>query len=136
MDIVSMKCPNCRALIYFEEDQQTCFCSHCGSQIKISDPNNKKITYTKIDAARIKEAETRESIRQRELDLEERRLNKEKYLLIIKAVLTGITIIAVAAVAIYFIYLLQSNEEFGYLIGALLMVGGFFALLITMIVHS
>ena len=62
MDIVSMKCPNCGALVYFEREQDRCFCSHCESQLQFNDTNNKKYTYTKINATRIKEAQTRESI--------------------------------------------------------------------------
>ena len=112
MELVSMKCPNCDALVYFEKDQDRCFCSHCGSQLQISDPNNKKFTYTKIDAARIKEAQTRENIRQRELDIQERQLNKERNLLLLKAILMAIAIISVAAVLIYIIHLAQIDESF------------------------
>ncbi len=120
MEIVSMKCPNCGALVYFEKDQDRCFCSHCGSQLQFNDPNNKKYTYTKIDAARIREAQTRESIRQRELDLQERQLNKERNILILKTVLTAIAIIAVAAVVIYVIHLVQSDSHFGFGLGFLI----------------
>ena len=114
MEIVSMKCPNCGSLVYFEKGQDRCFCSHCGSQLQFSDPNNKKFTYTKIDAARIREAQTRESIRQRELDIQERQLNKERNMLIVKTVLSAIAIIAVAAVVIYIIHLVQSDKKFGF----------------------
>lgn len=120
MELVSMKCPSCDALVYFEKGQDRCFCSHCGSQIQISDPNNKKFTYTKIDAARIREAQIRESIRQRELDLQERQLNKERNLLIVKAALTAFAIIAVAGVVMYVIHLVQSDEDFGMGVGLLL----------------
>jgi len=104
MELVSMKCPSCNALVVFEKGQDRCFCSHCGSQIQISDPNNQKFTYTKIDAARIREAQAQESIRQRELDIQERQLNKEKNMLILRTILIAIAIIASAAVLIFLVY--------------------------------
>ncbi len=122
MELVSMKCPNCGALIYFEENQENCFCSHCGSQITKSDPNSQKYTYTKIDAARIKEAETYQSIRQRELDLEERRLNRERNLLIIKVVIILLAILAIAGVIIYIAYLSHIDSDFGSTLAALAFV--------------
>lgn len=66
MELIALKCPNCDALVHIEPDRKTCFCTHCGSQIYISDPNSKTITY--IDAAKIKEAEVNERIRYKELD--------------------------------------------------------------------
>lgn len=113
MEIVPLKCPNCNALIYIEKNLDRCYCSHCGSQILISDPNNKKVTYTKIDAARIREAETREKIRQRELDIQERQLNREKNQLIVKTILIAVAIIAVAAIIMYVLHLAHSDSQFG-----------------------
>jgi hypothetical protein len=88
--------------------------------LQISDPNNKKVTYTKIDIARIREAEARESIREQELKIQERQLNKERNMLIVKTILTAITIIAVAGVVAYAIHLAQSDSDFGFGIGLLM----------------
>ena len=130
MEIVSMKCPNCGSLVYFEKDQDRCFCSHCGSQLQFSDPNNKKFTYTKIDAARIREAQTRESIRQRELDIQERQLNKERNMLIAKTILIAFAIIAAAAVLIFVVYNLMNLAKSSFGGG----IGVFYLLLVSIMV--
>lgn len=119
MNLVSLKCPSCGANIYIDDKQDSCFCSHCGTQIKIDDPNKKEFTYTKVDAARIKEAETYENIRQRELDLEERRLNKERNILIIKVAIILFAILAIAGVIMYIAYLSHIDEDFGETLAAL-----------------
>ena len=68
MELIALKCPNCDALVHIEPGNKTCYCTHCGSQIYISDSNDKTITY--IDAAKIKEAEVKERIRYKELDVQ------------------------------------------------------------------
>lgn len=103
MKLVSMKCPSCNANIFISDDQEMCYCNHCGTQIRISDPNNKKYTYTEIDAARIKEAESRENIRKRELDLEERRLNRDRNRLIARTLIIALAILSTAGVIIYIV---------------------------------
>ncbi len=69
-DLISLKCPSCGAVIHIEANKESCFCTNCGSQIQVSDSNKKTVTY--IDAARIKEAEIKENIRKKELELEDR----------------------------------------------------------------
>ncbi len=122
MELVSMKCPNCGALIYFEENQESCFCSHCGAQITMSDSNHKKYTYSEYDAARIKEAETYESIRKRELELEERKLNRDKNLLMIKIAIIVFAIIVAAGVIVYVMHLAHVDQDFGDNLSALTFV--------------
>jgi len=132
MELVSMKCPSCNALVVFEKGQDRCFCSHCGSQIQISDPNNKKYTYTKVDSARIKEAETRERIRQRELDLEEQRLNLERQDSQRKSLIIAVFILAAILGIIYIFHLAQINSEFREGLLSVLAILGFFLLMTIM----
>lgn len=59
MDMKANNCPNCGAALHFEANSDTCFCSHCGTQV-LRDSNNKTITLRTIDEARIKEAEVKD----------------------------------------------------------------------------
>lgn len=52
-NLESMKCPECDAQLYFSDDQDFCYCSHCGTQVFKSNPNKKTFTYRKIDEAEI-----------------------------------------------------------------------------------
>lgn len=67
MELVSLKCPDCGAHIHVESGEKICFCSHCGAQLKILDPDNQTVTV--IDVAKIKEVESKERIRRKELNL-------------------------------------------------------------------
>ncbi|ADL36470.1 hypothetical protein bpr_IV105 (plasmid) [Butyrivibrio proteoclasticus B316] len=59
MEMTTNKCPNCGAVLHFEGNGDTCFCSHCGTQV-FRDSNNKTITIRTIDDARIREAELKD----------------------------------------------------------------------------
>ena len=120
MELVSMKCPSCGALIYFEKDQEHSFCSHCGAQILISDPNHTKYTYSEFDAARIKEAETYESIRKKELELEELKLNREKNIIYIKIAISIFAILVAAGLIAYISHLAHIDQDFGETLSALI----------------
>ena len=53
MSLESMKCPSCGGQVYFDEDQEFAFCSHCGTQVYREDTHfDKKIEFEKhkIDA--------------------------------------------------------------------------------------
>ena len=100
-NLTSLKCPSCGALIHIEPNKESCFCTYCGSQIQISDPNKKTVTY--IDAARIKEAEVKENIRKRELELEDKSRQNNR----IKEYLKY----AIIAIAIIFLFLFLTNDD-------------------------
>lgn len=53
------------------------FCQYCGAKILIED-DTKHYEYRAVDEARIREAEARENIRSREIELEKERLQNEK----------------------------------------------------------
>ena len=141
MELISLKCPNCNSNIFIDDNKERCFCSHCGAQILLNNSNNKSITYTKVDAARIKEAETYESIRKRELDLEKERLdreerelelqrqrlnremNRERNLSIASVIIKIVAILAVVGVVVYVIDLFFVknilNVDLRYVLGGL-----------------
>lgn len=140
MKLISLKCPNCNSNIYIDDDKDRCFCSHCGAQILLDNPNDKKITYTTIDVARIKEAETYADIRKRELDLEKERLDREakreRSRSIAKIITILIALLAVIGVVIYAINFIRVN--FGDYLGEVLWaIGiGIFALVALWIVQE
>ena len=101
-DLVSLKCPSCGSVIHIESNKESCFCTNCGSHIKISDPNKKTVTY--IDAARVKEAEVKENIRKKELELEDKRRQNTR----IKEYLKYL-IIAIAVICLFFLF---NNHDF------------------------
>ncbi len=69
MKIQVMNCPSCGASLEGTDDDIQ-FCPYCGKTLYIDDESH-KFTYTKVDKARIKEAETNEKIRMKELELKE-----------------------------------------------------------------
>ena len=73
----TVKCPECGANLSIEEGREKVFCSYCGTQIIITNENER--VYRHVDEARIKEAEVNQTLELKRLELEERkRLAKEK----------------------------------------------------------
>ena len=96
--MVSLKCPECDATLSIAEGRKQCFCEFCGAKIIIDDGST---TNVYRDEARIKEAEVREQIRLKELELEvDERKQKRKILkikIIISIILGIVGLILVAA---------------------------------------
>ena len=67
---IALTCSKCGASLEATQDREFFFCQYCGEKIIVSDPNNRKFTYRTIDEARIREAETRQAIRIKELEAE------------------------------------------------------------------
>ena len=94
MKLVSIKCPECSANLDVEEGRKHIYCSYCGAEIMLENENEK--VYRKIDDARLKEAEVREKVRLKELELEEYKIKKEekkskiKIVVVLVAVLVGL----------------------------------------------
>ena len=76
MKLVSIKCPECSANLDVEEGRKHIYCSYCGAEIMLENENEK--VYRKIDDARLKEAEVREKVRLKELELEEYKIKSEE----------------------------------------------------------
>ena len=74
MKLVAKECPKCHAPI----DSQSRFCSHCGTSMLFDDEAARsKYTYQEVDDARIKEADVKETIRLKELEIEQLKLQDE-----------------------------------------------------------
>lgn len=67
MKVEKVVCPACGSAINDEGFQ---ICPYCGQSLHVDD-ESQKITYKKVDEARLKEAETKEKIRMKELEMEE-----------------------------------------------------------------
>ena len=67
MKVESVICPACGSSI---ADEGFLICPYCGQSLHVDD-ESQKITYKKVDEARLREAETREKIRMKELEMEE-----------------------------------------------------------------
>jgi ribosomal protein S27E len=99
----SMKCPDCGSQLHFDDEQDFCYCSHCGAQVFKDSKNNVKIEKTVIhrNEARIIEAENRI----KELEFKEREQKRKfRFYLVITILATS-----VLGAIIYGIYLLFKN---------------------------
>ena len=77
--VISLKCPECGSNSLYDGDNSFCFCQHCGTKIFLEVGKHTTHTYHKYDEGRIKEAEVKETIRLREIELEEAKfLAKER----------------------------------------------------------
>ena len=75
--IISIKCPECGASLNIENNRTRAFCSYCGAKIIINNEN--EYTYRHIDEAGIKQAETEQIIRLKQMELAEKeRISSEK----------------------------------------------------------
>lgn len=94
MKIIPIVCPSCGAQLEIAEERETCFCSYCGAQIMLVDENHTKHTYRKIDDARIREADVKEAIALKKIEVNEAKEKREnKTTLIILAICFGVPLI-------------------------------------------
>lgn len=117
-----LECPSCGANLELKEDNRDfAFCEFCGAKITLDDFRS---THHVVDEARLKEAETEQMIRKKQLEWAEKQEaeNARKKQLKLKiTIITGI----VCAVSFLIGYLAKSN--FFYLAGAIVFAVGFFA---------
>ena len=71
MEFISLECPHCHASLEVAPGRDTYFCSYCGSQVLL-DRGGTRHTY--VDEASVREAEAKERVRLKELELEKERL--------------------------------------------------------------
>ena len=74
IQFISVKCPDCGAELSIDNSREFAFCSYCGAKVMVH--NDNEHIYRNIDEARIKEAETERILRLRELELEEKEINR------------------------------------------------------------
>lgn len=100
MKLISLTCPNCNAnLDDIDSSRPFCYCQYCGTKIALDDGTIRKETHI-YDEAKIKETESSERVKMREMDIE-REHSKQmntilKYVLIFAAVLLAIGLILAA----------------------------------------
>lgn len=100
MKLISLTCPNCNAnLDDIDSSRPFCYCQYCGTKIALDDGTIRKETHI-YDEAKIKETESSERVKMREMDIE-REHSKQmnailKYVLIFAAVLFVVGIVLVA----------------------------------------
>ena len=100
MKLISLTCPNCNAnLDDIDPSRPFCYCQYCGTKIALDDGTIRKETHI-YDEAKIKETESSERVKMREMDLERehsKQMNEIlKYVLIFAAVLFVVGIIPVS----------------------------------------
>lgn len=100
MKLISLTCPNCNAnLDDIDSSRPFCYCQYCGTKIALDDGTIRKETHI-YDEAKIKETESSERVKMREMDIE-REHSKQmntilKYVLIFAAILLAIGLILAA----------------------------------------
>lgn len=100
MKLISLTSPNCNAnLDNIDPSRPFCYCQYCGTKIALDDGTIRKETHI-YDEAKIKETESSERVKMREMDLERehsKQMNEIlKYVLIFAAVLLAIGLILAA----------------------------------------
>lgn len=100
MKLISLTCPNCNAnLDDIDSSRPFCYCQYCGTKIALDDGTIRKETHI-YDEAKIKETESSERVKMREMDVERehsKQMNEIlKYALIFAAVLFVVAIVLAA----------------------------------------
>lgn len=75
VEFISVKCPSCGAELSVEHERGITYCNYCGTKILIQ--NDREHVYRSIDEARIKEVESEQLLRLREMEIEEKDKERE-----------------------------------------------------------
>ena len=72
---IDLTCPKCKAILSVDSNRDVLFCEYCGAKILLNDEN----TYTirNVDEAKIKQVESEQLIRLKELELAQKKADKE-----------------------------------------------------------
>ena len=97
--LLVVKCPECGAHLDVEEGRRQLFCSYCGAKVIISNEN--EYIYREVDEARIIEAEAKERIRLKELEIEAAKRAQHEPLRKVLTCLWIASIIIIAGICIY-----------------------------------
>lgn len=100
MKLISLTCPNCNAnLDDIDSSRPFCYCQYCGTKIALDDGTIRKETHI-YDEAKIKETESSERVKMREMDIEREHSKQTnailKYVLIFAAILFVVGIVLAA----------------------------------------
>lgn len=78
MKLISLTCPNCNAnLDNIDPSRPFCYCQYCGTKIALDDGSIRKETHI-YDEAKIKETESKELLRLKEMEIEREREKEDK----------------------------------------------------------
>jgi DNA-directed RNA polymerase subunit RPC12/RpoP len=123
MKLIPVVCPKCGAQIQVYEGAKTCYCTYCGAQI-LFDDDGTKVTYRKVDEARIKEADVKQLLALKVMEIEEKKRQDRIKALKTVAIVSGIIFSLALIVGLF-------NSDTGYLLGMVsFIVLGFGVLLI------
>ena len=112
MRLQAIKCSECGANLDLEEELKFCFCKYCGCKI-ILDDNLQTIIHRKIDEARIREAEYKEKVRLKELDIEENKAKLRNKLIVVW--ISVVIIIAIISIIIL-VFDKDNPDSMGYML--------------------
>ena len=111
MKLKGMVCPQCGSQLHFDNpEQEFCFCSHCGTQVFRDDKNRKYYTIRKIDDAQIEKHKAEKEVKLSELELEDRkdqREKKENVIVLIAAFIPVLLLLSYSA----FLFISMENDE-------------------------
>ena len=130
INLISVKCPDCGATLNIEEGRKQAFCTYCGAKILINNENEH--IYRHIDEAQVKQAETEQIIRLKQLELEEKkRASKEKMTMLKTKISLSLFLCGLLMVFIgFFAGHMSGDENSGFyilvMIGMFLILGGIF----------
>ena len=82
MRVISVKCPECGAMLQIEEDRKQAFCTYCGAKVLLENEN--EYVYRHIDEAEVKQAETDQMIRMRQMAMAEKQQTEDRKILSLK----------------------------------------------------
>lgn len=89
--LIKMNCPSCDASLEVEKNQKFVFCEYCGTKVIVNDEN--EYTYRNVDEAAMKRAETERLIQLKEMEMEAKKQNGRKALIIFWAAATVLLLI-------------------------------------------
>lgn len=81
VNLISCKCPECKAELSIEEGREMAFCTYCGAKVIIR--NDNFVVHKNINEAEIKRAENDYAIRMRQMDREDRERNIKKVIILV-----------------------------------------------------
>lgn len=97
MKLIKMQCPNCNADIQIEDkgEQRSYFCNYCGASFILDDGTTTHV-HKEIDVARIREADVKETIELKKLELNERkRIDRQRTVIVVLAALLAIALVGI-----------------------------------------
>ena len=71
-ELTELTCPHCNASVQIPAGRDVAYCSYCGSQFHFDD-GSINVTYRAVDEGRLREAEMRNALALKKLEIEEKR---------------------------------------------------------------